>query len=272
MEYHLVRDKWISEKFIQTFGPKREPEGPVESHHKHVAAALQDRIEEIILNQLKKARKEFGYKKLCLSGGVFLNCSLNGKIIESKIFDEIFVQPASSDDGAAIGACFLSHKKLDDGLKTKKFDDFYLGSSFSNDDIEKSLKLHKVDYKKPENIFEYTAKKLKEKKIIGWFQGRMEFGPRALGNRSILTSPYPKDMKDFLNARVKFREEFRPFAPAILNEYTEEYFEIQQESPHMLINAKVRNEKAEEVSAAIHIDNTARVQTCLLYTSPSPRD
>ena len=261
MEYHLVRDKWISEKFIQTFGPKREPEGPVESHHKHVAAALQDRIEEIILNQLKKARKEFGYKKLCLSGGVFLNCSLNGKIIESKIFDEIFVQPASSDDGAAIGACFLSHKKLDDGLKTKKFDDFYLGSSFSNDDIEKSLKLHKVDYKKPENIFEYAAKKLKEKKIIGWFQGGAEFGPRALGNRSILTSPYPKDMKDFLNARVKFREEFRPFAPAILNEYTEEYFEIQQESPHMLINAKVRNEKAEEVSAAIHIDNTARVQT-----------
>ena len=138
---------------------------------------------------------------------------------------------------------------------------FYLGSSYSNEDIEKSLKSHNVDYKRSDDIFNYTAEKLRDKKIIGWFQGGAEFGPRALGNRSILTSPFPKDMKDFLNARVKFREEFRPFAPAILNEYTEEYFEIQQESPHMLINAKVRNEKAEEVSAAIHIDNTARVQT-----------
>ena len=261
IEYHLVRDKWISDKFIQTFGPKREPEGSVELHHKHVAAALQDRIEEIILNQLKKAREEFGFKKLCLSGGVFLNCSLNGKIQESKIFDEIFVQPASSDDGAAIGACFLSHKNLKQELKTQRFDDFYLGSSYSNSDIEKSLKAHDVEWKKLDDVFNYTAKKLNEKKIIGWFQGGAEFGPRALGNRSILTSPFPKDMKDFLNTRVKFREEFRPFAPAILNEYTKEYFEIDQESPHMLINARVLDAKINEIPAAIHVDNTARIQT-----------
>jgi len=261
IQYHLVRDKWISDKFIEVFGPKRNPEEKVELHHKHVAAALQNRIEEIVLSQLKKAKEEFGFKKLCLSGGLFLNCSLNGKILQSKLFDEIFVQPASSDDGAAIGACFLSHKKLKSVLENHKFHNVYLGSTYSNSKIEEIIKTYKIDYKKPENIFDFTAKKLKNKKIVGWFQDGAEFGPRALGNRSILTAPFPKEMKDVLNSRVKFREEFRPFAPAILNEFTQDYFEIAQESPHMLITSKVKTEKIDEIPAVTHIDNSARVQT-----------
>ncbi len=262
--YHNVRDKWISDKFVEIFGSQRQPEGPVTQHHKDIAAALQNRIEEIVLNQLKRIKEKFGLKKLCIAGGVGLNCSLNGKIIDSKFFDEIFVQPASGDDGAAIGACFLSHKKLTGEKISKKYDDFYLGSSFTNEEIKNELIKHKLDSKIIDNIYEKTAIALKNKKIVAWFQGEAEFGPRALGNRSILTSPFPREMKDILNSRVKFREEFRPFAPAILYEFTQEYFDIKQESPHMLITAQVKPEKIEEIPAVVHVDNSARVQTVKL--------
>lgn len=269
--YYQIRDKWISEKFIETFGQKRQPNGPIEYHHKHVAAALQNRLETIVLNQLKRAKKQFGFNKLCLAGGVALNCSLNGKIIESKIFDEIFVQPASGDDGAAIGACFLASKKFLDKLKPIKWHNFYLGSCYTNNEIEKSLQKFKVEYSKPSDIFKLVANELANGKIIGWFQDSAEFGPRALGNRSILTSPYPKTMKDYLNKRVKFREDFRPFAPAILNEYTQDYFYINQESPHMLITTKVKENKFQEIPSVIHLDNSARIQTVTAENNPKFR-
>tara|TARA_Y100001936_G_C16079009_1_gene676248 strand:+ start:141 stop:1871 length:1731 start_codon:yes stop_codon:yes gene_type:complete len=269
--YQHVRDTWISSKFIETFGPKRNYDDPLEQHHKDIAAALQNRIEEIIIHHLKNAKKEFGLKKLCLAGGVGLNCSLNGRIIKEKIFDEIFVQPASGDNGAAIGACFLAHQELTGTLKPKKYHDFYLGSSFTDNEIESLLKSRKIVFEKSENIFSKVASELFDKKIIGWFQKSAEFGPRALGNRSILTSPFPKEMKDILNKRVKFREEFRPFAPAILEEYTEEYFEIEQESPHMLIAVDVKKEKINQIPAVVHIDNTARVQTVTEQNNPEFR-
>ena len=258
--FHDVRDKWISEKFVQTFGPKRNPEGKIDEHHKHVACALQNRLEEIIIQQLKKCKEKFGLKKLCLSGGVALNCSLNGKIVENGIFDEIFVQPASGDNGTAIGACYLSAKNLKKDLKPSKWDS-YLGSSFTNDEIEQQLKNFKIKYIKDKNMAKNIAKQLANQKIIGWFQGGAEFGPRALGNRSILTAPFPKEMKDILNSKVKFRESFRPFAPAILSEFASSYFDIQQETPHMLIAANVKSDKISEIPAVVHVDNTARLQT-----------
>ena len=184
---------WISSKFIETFGPKRNYDDPLKQHHKDIAAALQNRIEEIIIHHLKNAKKEFGLKKLCLAGGVGLNCSLNGKIIKEKIFDEIFVQPASGDNGAAIGACFLAHQELTGTLEPKKYHDFYLGSSFTDHEIESLLKSRNIIFEKSENIFLKVASELYDKKIIGWFQKSAEFGPRALGNRSILTSPFPKE-------------------------------------------------------------------------------
>ena len=261
ISYYHVRDKWISDKFIEIFGPIREPSSEVTDNHKNIAAALQNRIEEIVLKQLDTAKRKFNQRRLCFAGGVALNCSLNGKIIENGLFEEIFVQPASGDNGAALGACLLSHKILAGNLKPKKIHDFYLGSRFSNDEIKKILEKYDVKYSYQENVSHETAISLKNGKIVGWFQGGAEFGPRALGNRSILTAPFPKSMKDYLNSRVKFREEFRPFAPAILFEHTKDYFKINQESPHMLIAVDVKEEKINEIPAVVHIDNTARVQT-----------
>ena len=269
--FHEIRDKWVSDKFIKTFGPKRIPEEEVKEYHKHIACALQNRLEEIILLQLKRYKEKFKIKKLCFAGGIALNCSLNGKILESKIFDEIFIQPASGDNGTAIGACYLSTKNAMPDLKTSRSDNYYIGSKFTNEEIQNALEVKKVDFFKPENLEKYVAKTLNQQKIIGWFQGGAEFGPRALGNRSILTAPFPKEMKDILNSRVKFREEFRPFAPSILSEFANEYFEINQSSPHMLIAVNVKTKKISEIPAVVHIDNSARVQTVDKSNNPKFR-
>lgn len=266
--FHQVRSKWVSDKFVNTFGPRREVDGPIEDYHKHIACALQNRLEEIILDQLKKCKEKFNLKKLCFAGGVALNCSLNGKILESGLFDEIFVPPASGDNGTVIGACYLSTKTLSPNFQSCRLDNYYKGSSFSNEEIKHVLKSYNVNFFQPENLSEYVAKKLNNQKIIGWFQGGAEFGPRALGNRSILTAPFPKEMKDILNSRVKFRESFRPFAPAILSEFTDDYFDIKQESPHMLIAVNVKHEKIPQIPAVVHIDNSARVQTVNKFDNP----
>ena len=269
--FHEVRSKWVSDKFVNTFGPRRIPEGKIEEHHKHIACALQNRLEEIILSQLKDCKEKFGLKKLCFAGGIALNCSLNGKILQSGLFDEIFVPPASGDNGTAIGACYLSTKNMRSDLSTKRFDNYYIGSEFSNEIIENSLRKKNVSYSKPKNLERFVAQKLNEQKIIGWFQGGAEFGPRALGNRSILTAPFPKETKDILNSRVKFREEFRPFAPAILSEMANEFFEITQPSPHMLIAVTVKSDKISKIPAVVHVDNSARVQTVDNLNNPKFR-
>ena len=260
--YHQKRDTWISDRFKEVFGQKRDDGEPVQDHHKNIAAALQKRIEDIVLKQLRWARQQYGYNRLCISGGVGLNCTLNGKIAASGIFDEIFVQPASGDAGIAIGSVFLAEASRQQGkFKPQKNHNFYLGSRSSEKEIETILKDSGQIYEKPDNLFVKISEYLAEGMIIGWFQGRAEFGPRALGNRSILCRPYPEAQKDYINSRVKFREEFRPFAPAVLSEHADEYFEINQESPHMLIACQVKMSKKEEIPAVVHVNNSCRVQT-----------
>ena len=262
IDYYTTRNKWVTEKFKKIFGEKRKYSDPLTDHHKNIAAALQLKLENLVINKLKAAKEKYGYKKLCLSGGVALNCSMNGKIEQSRIFDEIYVQPASADDGCAIGACYLANCRNN---KKKFFSksnyNSYLGSRYSDDEIEIELKNLKLDYSKSLNIFRETAEELSKGKIIGWFQGAAEFGPRALGNRSILCKPYPAEMKDYLNNQVKFRESFRPFAPAILSEYQRDFFEINQDSFHMLIASKVKEDKKGTIPAVVHVDRSARVQT-----------
>ncbi len=196
-----------------------------------------------------------------MAGGVALNCSMNGKIIKSNIFKKVFVIPASGDDGCAIGACYLAYKKRVKNLLPKKEYNFYKGSRFSSSVVRSIIKQKKIKFIKPKNIYEITAKFLSDGKIIAWFQDGAEFGPRALGNRSILCKPYPKEMKDYLNSRVKFREEFRPFAPAVLERHQSDFFNLDQVSPHMLIACTVKKIKKNKIPAVVHIDDTCRVQT-----------
>lgn len=261
ISYHRQRDTWVSELFLETFGAKREYEDELTQHHMDVAAGLQTRLEEVVLAQLKRAKEETGMNRLCIAGGVGLNCSMNGAIAASGLFDELFVQPASGDSGTAVGGCYLSEKKHNPALKPEKWHDFYLGSRSSSDEIEQAFAAHSISATKPDDLYERVAKKLEEGLIVGWFQDGAEFGPRALGNRSILARPYPAAMKDHVNARVKFREYFRPFAPAALQEHATDYFQIDQHTPHMLIACQAVEERVEEIAAVVHIDNSCRLQT-----------
>ena len=262
VDYYTVRDKWVTDKFLKIFGPKRNYSEKIDDNHKNIASALQNRLETIVLDQLRKININGEYEYLCIAGGVGLNCSLNGKIEKSKIFKEIFIQPASADDGCTIGACYVAHNDYrTEEFKAKKRINSYKGSSFNNNQIESIIKKYNLDYSKLENIEKETAKEILDGKIIAWFQGSAEFGPRALGNRSILCKPFPLEMKDYLNKMVKFREEFRPFAPSVMKEYQNQYFEISQDSYHMLIATKVIDDKKNKIPAVVHIDNTCRVQT-----------
>ncbi len=261
VDYYSERNKWVTDKFIKIFGPKRKWSDPLSKHHKNIAAALQDQLEHVVLNQLKVARKKFKLSKLCLSGGVALNCSLNGKIAKSKIFKEIFVQPASGDDGCPYGATLLAYAKSKKKFMPKKMHNFYKGSIFTNNQIKKEILKSNVKYECPKNLYKNVSNHLEKGKIVAWFQGGSEFGPRALGNRSILCRPYPNEMKDHLNTRVKFREEFRPFAPSVLNEFRDEFFHINQDSPHMLMACKIKKDKRKIIPAVVHVDGTCRVQT-----------
>ncbi len=257
LNFYEKRDVWVGDYFFKLMGPKRKKNDEITSHHANIAAGLQLRIEEVILKHLKNAKKQFNKKTLCISGGVGLNCTLNGKIASAKIFDEIFVVPPSGDTGVTVGACYLGNNKN----IIKKRHNFYLGSRYTDDEVCEELLKSKQKFEKPLDLFDTTAKYLFEGKIIGWFQGATEYGPRALGNRSILTKPFPLEMKDYVNNQVKFRESFRPFAPAVLEEYKNIYFDIEQSSPHMLMAVKAKPEKKVNIAATVHDDNSSRVQT-----------
>ncbi|PID60300.1 carbamoyl transferase [candidate division KSB3 bacterium] len=262
MSYYYVRDRWVSDRFIDVFGPRRQYDmATLNQHHMNIAAALQKRLEDVVITLLKNARRDYGVPCLCMGGGVALNCSMNGKIEQAGIFDEIFVQPASGDAGLAIGACYLAQRSHDPNYAPVKSHNYYLGAAFSAEEIEHALKASGLAYTKPEDLYNETARRLKEGKVVAWYQGRSEFGPRALGNRSILARPFPAGMKDHINDHVKFREYFRPLAPAVMKEHLHEYFQIGQESPHMLIACLVQPDKKDEIPATVHVDDSCRAQS-----------
>ncbi len=259
---------YFSQRFIDRFGPPRKKDEPITEHHRNLAASAQRLLEDIVLNLCRSLHKETGLKKLCLAGGVALNCSMNGRLKREGPFEDIWVQPASGDDGIAIGAALQLHHQFGGSPRNFVMDHAFLGPEVSNEEIGDFLDLTKTPYHRSENIAEDTAKLLAEGKIVGWFQGPMEFGPRALGSRSILADPTRPDMKDLLNKHVKFREEFRPFAPSVLAEHASTYFEGCTDSPFMLFVYPVRAEKQAEVPAVTHIDGTARVQTVTEAANP----
>lgn len=263
ISYNFQRDKWVSDKFIKHFGKHRKPGSKIKKNHKDIAAALQKRLEEVVIKIIRNLRKKFNIENLCFSGGVALNCSLNGKILEKKIFDKFYVHPGSGDQGHAIGACYLGHLTKYPNFKFEKNNNYYLGSSYDQTLLNKSINKFKKKIKivNTNNIFKKSATYLKDGMIGAIFNGRSEFGPRALGNRSIICKPYPRRMKDYLNKKVKFRENFRPFAPIVLDIFQSKYFNFSKESPHMLYAIKTKKKFQNEISATVHVDGTSRVQT-----------
>jgi len=278
-----------NEKFNNLFGQKpRNPQTEkITQFHMDIAASIQKVTEEVMINLAKSIRKEYGIKNLCLAGGVALNCVANGKILKEKIFDNIWIQPAAGDAGGSLGAA-LALWHIDQGNKrlVNPNDDMkgsYLGPEFKQDEIENELKTLGASFEtlKYEELIDKTAEFLSKEKAIGWFQGRMEFGPRALGGRSILGDPRSEKMQKNLNLKVKYRESFRPFAPSVLKEDLSEWFDINVDSPYMLLVANIKSDKKIEMTekqkklfgidklnikrsdipAVTHVDYSARIQT-----------
>ena len=282
--------KMINDNFSNLFGhPVRNPKKDLLTQfHMDVAASIQSVTEEIILRLAKSIAKEYKVKNLCIAGGVALNCVANGKILKEKIFDNIWIQPASGDAGGALGGALalwyqeLGNKRVPSSAQDEMQGSF-LGPRFNDDEVEKELNTLGANFSKysEDDLLEITSNELSKGKTIGWFQGRMEFGPRALGSRSILADPRSEKMQKILNLKVKFRESFRPFAPSILREDLSKWFDLNCDSPYMLlvadVNKSIRREmtddeeklfgieklniKRSEIPAVTHVDYSSRIQT-----------
>ena len=284
-----------NKKFSDLFGhPVRDPKkDKLTQFHMDIAASIQVVTEEIVLKITKSESKKHNIRNLCLAGGVALNCVANGKILKEKIFENVWIQPAAGDAGGSLGAALAYwHHEL--GNKRTEFKDqmkgSYLGPKYENDLIEEKLKLLKAKFTKydKEKIISITAKELANEKTVGWFQGKMEFGPRALGGRSILADPRSEKMQRELNLKIKFRESFRPFAPSVLREDVNEWFELNNDSPYMLLVSNIQkdkqikmkkdeenlfgidklNIKRSSIPAITHVDYSARIQTVHRDTNP----
>ena len=255
-------------------GAQRRPNDRIEDRHADVAAALQETLYRAVLHTLEHARAKTGINRLCMAGGVALNCSLNGVIAHSGLFEDIFVQPASSDEGCSVGAALYAyhHTNKQNLTHNKAWEHVYLGPECSEEEILASLHKHgeRLKWNHQDDITGIVAAELAQGRVIGWFQGRMEFGPRALGNRSILADPRDPLMKDRINAKVKRREPFRPFAPSVLEEDALTYFDMKglSSSPFMLFALPVHKFQQKKIRAVTHVDGTARVQTVSRKMNP----
>ena len=252
---------YFSDKFIKRFGPPREQGAQLEQRHRNIAASAQRVLEEAVLRMARALHDETGQTRLCLAGGVGLNCSMNGRLLREGPFDEIYVQPAAGDDGIAIGGAMQLHHELTGSPRRFVMNDARLGPSFSDAKIRMALRDAALAHETPVHLEARAAELIAEGKIVGWFQDRTEFGPRALGARSILADPTRADVKDRLNSVVKHRESFRPFAPSCVEERASDYFEGCGRSPFMLFVHRVRPEWRDRLPAITHVDGTARVQT-----------
>ena len=284
-----------NKKFSKLFGQpvRNAKKDKLTEFHMDIAASIQAVTEEIILRMTKNIAKEYKIKNLCLAGGVALNCVANGKILEKKIFENIWIQPAAGDAGGSLGAALAFwHKELSKPRNefSDKMKGSYLGPKFENNFIEEKLKILKANYlkKNSDEISTIVAKELSTNKTVGWFQGRMEFGPRALGGRSIIADPRSEKMQKELNLKIKFRESFRPFAPSVLREDVSEWFDLNNDSPYMLLVSQVKKDKQISMSekdknlfgidklnikrstipAITHVDYSARIQTVHKETNP----
>ena len=287
--------RMTSQKFHKLFGSApRNPKEEIKQFHMDLASSIQSVLEEIVLKIAYSLKKETGIKNICLAGGVALNCVANGKLLKKKIYDDIWIQPASGDAGSALGAALIGwYEYFNKPRRVNSKDSMkgtYLGCNFSNEEIINYLIKIKAPFKTFEDkeLFEKIALEMKEGKVIGWFNGPMEFGPRALGGRSIIADPRNQKMQSLMNLKIKFRESFRPFAPSVLEEYVASLFEMENKSPYMLLVSQLKKELCIDMTieqkklfgiaklniirsklpAITHVDYSARVQTVSQETNP----
>ncbi|MEK6837230.1 MAG: carbamoyltransferase, partial [Nanoarchaeota archaeon] len=253
----------LSKRFEERFGPARKKEGPVEERHKDIAASLQKVVEEVVFKAVRHLYELTKTKNLCLAGGVALNSVANGKLTRMTSFRNVYVPPAPSDPGAAVGAATVVYHMLLGKPKSLVMDRADLGPEFSHEQIKQFLNTKGIVYKElsEKEFLKTVAKLLWQNNVVGWFQGRMEFGERALGNRSILANPCNAEMKDILNLKVKHREQFRPFAPVVTVEDARKFFDVDVEVPFMSFVYPVKESKRKMLPAVTHVDGSGRLQT-----------
>jgi len=253
----------FSSNMVDLLGEPRVPRSEITQRHMDIAASMQEMLEEAEFALVRKLQRDTGETTLCMAGGVALNSAFNGKVLPQTDFTEIFIQPAAGDAGTALGVCYYIYHQLLDQPRTYVMNDAYTGPQFDNATIEAALKRYNVAYQTLDEsaLVARAAEIVASGNVLGWFQGRMEWGPRALGNRSIIADPRRDDMKDILNARIKHREKFRPFAPSVLLEATGDYFDQSYPDPFMIKVYNVLPEKREEIPAVTHVDGTGRLQT-----------
>jgi carbamoyltransferase len=257
-------------RFNEFFGgPPRKPETWMTEREFDIAASVQKVCEEVVLRMTRYIHQETGLANLCMAGGVALNCVANGRVIRETPFKNLFVQPAAGDAGGAVGVAHYLYNTLEKQPRGKAWTHAYLGPAYTDAEIREYLDSQGAKYKllSDAELVQSTARLLSEANVIGWFQGRMEFGPRALGGRSILADPRDPKMRDTLNMKIKFREGFRPFAPSVLADKASDWFEIDCDSPYMLLVAQVREGKR-IIPSVTHVDNSARLQTVTREESP----
>lgn len=265
-----IRNPWVSKKFIGVFGPQRKTQESISPLHMNIAWALQKRFEDVVKHSTDYLYQRTGKKKLVLGGGCALNCVVNGKLVASSPFKNIWVNPAPNDSGTGLGAALWIQGQLTGRRPEYRLENAYLGPEYSLRKIKADLQKFRLPIRQIETrtLVREIALRLSRGEIVGWYQGRSEFGPRALGNRSILADPRRADIKDKINRLIKHRENFRPFAPAVLAESAHHYFENSRSMPFMTFVLKVKKAKEKVIPAVVHSDSTARVQTVDKNSNP----
>jgi carbamoyltransferase len=260
--FHTGSANCYSQRFVEEFGASCRGDDHVDREpYRDLAASGQKVLENVLLELATWSRNETGEDNLCMAGGVALNAVANGHILDRQIFRNIWIQPAASDAGCSLGVPFYIWHELLGNPRRFVMEHAYWGPEYAEAEMQQAIQSHGLKSRRVDDVERQTARLLSEGQVIGWYQGRMEWGPRALGNRSILADPRRAEMKDVINRKIKFREPYRPFAPSVLEEDVEDYFHFSGVSPYMTFVCRVRDEKKDQLPAVTHVDGTARIQT-----------
>lgn len=270
LDHHMAKQYQFTEEVIRELGPARSPNSEITERHQNIAASAQLILEDIVLNLVEELHRRTGETNLCLAGGVAFNSVMNGRIIRESPFERVFIQPVAGDAGCSLGAAYLTYHGELNNPRCYEMQHVYFGPSFETKECSQALGAANLPYESHEDdvLLPRIARLIADGAIVGWFQGRAEFGPRALGNRSFLADPRRSDMRDLLNQKVKLREWFRPLAPSVLEEASDTYFGRPYSDPYMVTVLDVSAEQRDRIPAVVHVDGSARPQTVSRKTNP----